>query len=88
LATSPTANYGRAIIVVLEPCRQHKILGQADRSITLDRDNTQAYVAKSLYLLVSSRPNDAFRAADAGLAVDPNSAPLHASRSIAQTYLR
>ena len=65
-----------------------KILGQADRSITLDRDNIQAYVAKSLYLLVSSRPNDALRAADAGLAVDPNSAPLHASRSIAQTYLR
>jgi adenylate cyclase len=65
-----------------------KILGQADRSITLDRDNIQAYVAKSLYLLVSSRPNDALRAADAGLAVDLNSAPLHASRSIAQTYLR
>jgi adenylate cyclase len=65
-----------------------KILGQADRSITLDRDNTQAYVAKSLYLLVSSRPNEALRAADAGLAVDPNSAPLHSSRSIAQTYLR
>jgi adenylate cyclase len=65
-----------------------KILGQADRSIALDRDNIQAYVAKSLYLLVSSRPNDALRAADAGLAVDPNSAPLHASRSIAQTYLR
>ncbi len=65
-----------------------KILGQADRSITLDRNNMQAYVAKSLYLLVSSRPNDAFRAADAGLMVDPNSAPLHASRSIAETYLR
>jgi adenylate cyclase len=65
-----------------------KILGQADRSITLDRNNTQAYLAKSLYLLVSSRPNDAFRAADAGLMVDPNSAPLHASRSIAETYLR
>jgi adenylate cyclase len=64
-----------------------KILGQADRSITFDRDNMQAYVAKSLYLLVSSRPNDALRAADAGLAVDPNSAPLHASRSIAETYL-
>jgi adenylate cyclase len=65
-----------------------KILGQADRSITFDRDNMQAYVAKSLYLLVSSRPNDALRAVDAGLAVDPNSAPLHASRSIAETYLR
>jgi adenylate cyclase len=65
-----------------------KVLGQADRSISLDRDNMQAYVARSHYLLVSSRPNDALRAADAGLAVDPNSAPLHAWRSIAETYLR
>ena len=65
-----------------------KVLGQADRSISLDRDNMQAYVARSHYLLVSSRPNDALRAADAGLAVDPNSAPLHAWRSIVETYLR
>ena len=65
-----------------------KILGQADRSITLDRDNVQAYLAKSFYLLVSLRPNDALRAANAGLAVDPNSAPLLATRSIAETYLR
>ena len=65
-----------------------KILGQADRSITVDRDNMLAYVAKSFYLLVSLRPNDAFRAADAGLAIDPNSAPLLATRSIAETYLR
>jgi adenylate cyclase len=64
-----------------------KVLGQADRSIALDHDNTQAYVARSHYLLVTSRANDALRAADAGLAVDPNSAPLHAWRSIAETYL-
>jgi hypothetical protein len=42
-----------------------KILGQTDRSITLDRDSIQAYRAKSFYLLVSSRPNDALRAANA-----------------------
>ena len=65
-----------------------KILSQADRSITLDRDNMQAYLAKSFYLLVSRRPNDALRAADAGLAIDSNSAPLLATRSIAETYLR
>ena len=65
-----------------------KILGQADRSSTLDRDNMQAYLAKSFYLLVSRRPNDALRAADAGLAIDPNSAPLLATRSISETYLR
>ena len=65
-----------------------KILGTADRAIALDQDNTQAYLAKSFYLLVSSRPNDAFRAANAGLAIDPNSASLLATRSIAETYLR
>jgi adenylate cyclase len=65
-----------------------KILGQADRSITLDRDSIQAYLAKSFYLSVSSRPNDALRAANAGLAIDPNSASLLATRSIAETYLR
>jgi adenylate cyclase len=65
-----------------------KILGTADRAIALDRSNIQAYLAKSFYLLVSSRPNEAFRAADAGLAIDPNSASLLAWRSIAETYLR
>ena len=65
-----------------------KVLGTADRAITLDQNNIQAYLAKSFYLLVSSRPNDAFRAADAGLAIDPNAASLLATRSIAETYLR
>jgi adenylate cyclase len=65
-----------------------KVLGTADRAIALDQDNIQAYLAKSFYLLVSSRPNDAFRAADAGLAIDPNSASLLATRSISETYLR
>ena len=64
-----------------------KILGTADRAITLDRDNIQAYLAKSFYLLVSRRPSDALRAANAGLAIDANSASLLATRSIAETYL-
>ena len=64
------------------------MLPQTDRSITLDRDNVLTSLAKSFYLLVSLRPNDALRAANAGLAVDPNSAPLLATRSIAETYLR
>jgi adenylate cyclase len=65
-----------------------KILGPADRAIMVDQDNILAYLAKSSYLLVTSRPDDAFRAADAGLAVDPNSASLLDARSIAETYLR
>jgi tetratricopeptide (TPR) repeat protein len=65
-----------------------KILGQADRSITLDHNNVHANLAKSTYLSISSRPRDALHAADAGLAIDPNSALLLATRSIAETYLR
>jgi adenylate cyclase len=65
-----------------------KILGTADRAIALARDNIQAYQAKSFYLLSSSRPQDGLRAANAGLGIDPNSASLLATRSIAETYLR
>ena len=64
-----------------------KILGTADRAIALDHDNIQAYLAKSYYLLISSRPIEALRAANAGLAIDPNYATLLATRSIVETYL-
>ena len=64
-----------------------KILGQADRSIAL-RDNIYAYTAKSVYLNISLRRNDALRVADAGLAINPNSAFLYATRSSAESYLR
>ena len=65
-----------------------KILGQADRSIALARDNMNAYGAKSEYLTYSLRPNDGLRVADAGLAINPNSAYLYGTRGIAETYLR
>jgi adenylate cyclase len=65
-----------------------KILGQADRSLALAPDNMYAYTVKSLYLAISLRPNDAFRVADAGLVVNPNSASLYATRGNAETYLR
>jgi adenylate cyclase len=65
-----------------------KILGQADRAIALARDNVYAYVAKGQYLTLSLRPNDALRVANAGLAINPNSAQLYATRSTAETYLR
>jgi len=65
-----------------------KILGQADRSIALARDNIYAYTAKSMYLAISLRPNDGLRVADAGLVINPNSAYLYAIRGIAETYLR
>jgi TolB-like protein len=65
-----------------------KILGQVDRSIFLARDNPQAYEAKSGYLASSRRPDEALRAADAGLAIDPNDANLFAWRGLTENYLR
>ena len=64
-----------------------KILGQADRSIGIARDNMNAYGAKAIYLNVTLRSNDALRVANAGLAINPNSAYLHGIRSNAETYL-
>ncbi|HET6840010.1 MAG TPA: adenylate/guanylate cyclase domain-containing protein, partial [Bradyrhizobium sp.] len=64
------------------------ILGPADRAIVLDRDNIHAYRVKGQYLAVSGRPEDAVRALDAGLAVDPNAAGLLAMRSSPKDYLR
>jgi len=65
-----------------------KILGQADRAIALAPGALRAYQTKSLYLTISRRPNEALRLADAGLAIDPNSAFLHAGRSNTESYLR
>jgi adenylate cyclase len=65
-----------------------KILGQADRSIALSRDNMHTYSAKSSYLALSLRPNDGLRVANAGLVINPNYAPLYAIRGNAEMYLR
>jgi adenylate cyclase len=64
-----------------------KILAQADRAIALAPDNWRAYYAKSTYLFLSHRANEALGAADAGLAVNPNFAPLYSSRGVAETSL-
>ena len=64
------------------------ILGPADRAIALDHGNIHAYRAKGQYLAVSGRPEDAVRALDAGLAVNPNAAGLLAVRSSPKYYLR
>jgi len=64
-----------------------KILGQTDRSITLARDNAWAFFVKSAYLHTSLRPSDALRAANAGLALNPNHAWLFAGRASAENYL-
>jgi adenylate cyclase len=55
-----------------------KIIGQADRSIAIDPNDPLPYYAKSLYLsAVLHRTAEGLRAAEAGLALNPNSALLY-----------
>jgi adenylate cyclase len=63
-----------------------KILGQAERAIALAPDTIRAHWTKSIYLSFR-RFDEALRAADAGLAVDPNFAPLYSARASAETSL-
>jgi adenylate cyclase len=64
-----------------------KILGQLDRAIALAPENLWAYEVKSEYLALSQRPREALSAADAGLAINSNSAHLHKTRGLAENYL-
>jgi adenylate cyclase len=63
-----------------------KILGPLDRAIALAPDNLEAYYLKSAYVF-RSHPNEALAVADAGLAINPNSALLYAARTLAELYL-
>jgi len=64
------------------------VLARADEAIALDHGNVWAYYVKSFYLTYALRRfNDALGAADAGLAVSPNFAPLYFARSAAETLL-
>ena len=65
-----------------------KILGQADRAIALAPDNMRAYMVKGYYFMLSRRPNEAIRTADAGLAINPNYAVLYAARAGAEISLK
>jgi adenylate cyclase len=64
-----------------------KIIAQADRALALAPDNWLAYDAKCSYLSLSHRESEALGCADSGLAVNPNSAPLYATRGLAETAL-
>ena len=66
---------------------QAKILGQAERAIALAPNSELPYYAKSYYLFLSRRENEAVGAADAGLAINPNSALLYGMRSLAENSL-
>jgi tetratricopeptide (TPR) repeat protein len=64
-----------------------QVMGLADRAIAIDREEIPAYWAKADYLNSRCRQIEARRIVDEGLAIDPNSAPLLALRSIIGTYL-
>ena len=62
-----------------------KILGQADRAIALAPDYDLPYEAKGAYLSLSRRYDEAIRAANAGLAVNPNN-PISTIRERERKY--
>ncbi len=64
-----------------------KIIGWADRSITLVPDNAYGYAAKAFYLNSSNRASEALAVADVGLAHNPNAAFLFSLRSDAEFAL-
>ena len=64
-----------------------KIIDQANRAIALDPNSARAYFAKASYLMLTHRADEALRAANAGLAINPNFAPLYGARSAAETSL-
>ena len=59
-----------------------KVVGLTDRAIVIDPEDARAYSTKSIYLTNGNHPVD-----DAGLAVNPNDALLHAARGLAENYL-
>ena len=59
---------------------KRKVIGQAEQAITLAPDEMGAYAAKSFYLYLARRWNEALSVADAGLTIDPNAAVLYAMR--------
>ena len=63
------------------------MLVPANRALAIDRDNVRAYWTKALYLSLSRRFDDAIGVANAGLAVDPNFAPLYVPRATAKISL-
>jgi tetratricopeptide (TPR) repeat protein len=64
-----------------------KVLGQANRAITLDPDNVRACLVKASYLGLSRRFEEALGVTDVGLAVNPNFLPLYVPRAHVENSL-
>jgi adenylate cyclase len=64
-----------------------KVLGQANRAISLSPADTYVYYPKAIYLAMSGRHREALDAANAGLAINPNYVLLYEPRAIAENSL-
>jgi adenylate cyclase len=65
-----------------------KIVGQDDRAIAIAPNDPEPYNTKSLYLTyVLHRTEEGLRAADAGLALNPDSALLFAARGVGKNQI-
>jgi adenylate cyclase len=64
-----------------------KVIGQANRAISLAPDDWRGYWPKSSYLRMSNRAIEALQVADDGLATNPNSSNLYQARSFAEVAL-
>jgi adenylate cyclase len=70
-----------------ETAYEARIVGLVDRAIALAPDSVRPYWTKSWYLFVAHRWDEAIRTADAGLATNPNFAPLYGQRAFAENGL-
>jgi adenylate cyclase len=66
---------------------ERKVIGQADRAISVAPDDPRGYYAKSTYLRMTHRANESIQVADDGLATNPNSSQLYSARSQAEAAL-
>jgi adenylate cyclase len=64
-----------------------KVLGPANRAISLAPADTYVYYPKAIYLAMSGRHREALDAANAGLAINPNDVLLYTPRAIAENCL-
>jgi adenylate cyclase len=64
-----------------------KVLGQAERAIAIAPDYMFAHRVKSYFLASTQRFNEAVRAADAGLAINPNYPDQYSARGSAEISL-
>ncbi|MFZ2104615.1 MAG: adenylate/guanylate cyclase domain-containing protein [Roseiarcus sp.] len=66
---------------------EKSVVGSADRSISLDPENPIPYFVKAFYFQTTSRADQALRMVNDGIALNPNSAVLLATRASVETYL-